>query len=405
MKYEDNISSIKVMSSINILTIFINYINYKGYSYIGGTDRIIPVEIMAPVLLLLNFLFIKNNNIKHYFPQKIKSLLFMMLVILLVTTVFRENLYSSFRNTMAIVFTYLLVLSSSYIIKTLPLKDLISLLINIIVYIVLPINYFIQFKYLGGVTFAPNRLVEDTLRFGGGLYHAHNAMILGTAILLKIFLILTKKSFSLIDIIKVLVLGISLILTDCRSIWLATFLSCMILFLYMHNPKYLKLSLIIMATLITYFYVQYYFTKSITAKYSQSDFEFRGAIWLVSINAILKKPFIGYGGESPFESDSSAFLLSNVLNDPHSAFLNLLLQSGIIVTALFIILYYNIGKYTIKNTGVSKGIISLMIFWIIGPFFWGMIYNGTSNFITFFFPFTIFSILLHPSISMKPKIQ
>ena len=74
-----------------------------------------------------------------------------------------------------------------------------KIFIYLISFVILPFNLYIQQTEVGGFSMFPDRQAgDDYLRFGGALYHSHNGMVLGLALLLLIYLMFIHKKKSII---------------------------------------------------------------------------------------------------------------------------------------------------------------------------------------------------------------
>ena len=398
----------KIVLIINLLIVFFNNINYNGYYAESSIGRPIPIDILGPLLILFNYLYLRVERISLTFVSKKTNFqIVFFFIMLLFITLLRGNFFNSIRNLIAIYTTYFVLILVARISSKIEIKTYLNLLVDFIVFIVLPVNILIQFFIVGGFAFFPDRVSFDFLRFGGGLYHAHNGMTLGFAFLLQVFLLKNYNNNHLYFIyIKLLVLLVFIILTDCRSVWGAIIVCVVII-----NTTSFKSSMLIkylsgfFIFVLILFMVSNYMSSVGTGAKTTEDFEYRTEIWNISLDGIKESPLIGYGVDGFFPQSIKAKTFNENLNDTHSSILALLLQFGIIVSSIFFYIYYTTGRFFYKYTKKKyKGLIFILVFWIFAPFFWGNIYNGTTSFIQWFFPFSVFSILLHDDIFSKKNI-
>jgi O-antigen ligase len=384
-----------------ILTLyFLNFSNLNGYSS-TIPSRALPVDIFGTVVILfLVFINIAHNN-KYFLPTKTKKILISFFLVLLLVSISRDNFTSSIRNFVAILVTYSLVITMSTLLHNIPLPKVFNSFLIFIFVFVIPVNLFVQYFNQGGFAIFPDRLGgEDTLRFGGALYHAHNAMVLGVSLIIVSYKYIILKKRTFVNISLIVILLFLLLLTDCRSIWGASIIS--VGYIYLKHTKYKIFSFISIFILGVYL-VTSIVKFSSNAANTGEDLLFRQLIWLRAIEGIKNNPLKGYGGENYFITNSKSTIdIAENLNDPHNSFLDLFLQNGLPASIILIFMYISI--YNSNNKSKQLKILNvLFIFWLVSPFFWGHIYKGTTGFITLFFPLTIFSIILHPALHLNEK--
>lgn len=337
------------------------------------------------------FLEIKRKRINFFF---LKELMFFLFIIL-ITSLFRDNLYDSIRNFTAITLTYSIIILLTYLFHSTPF----SLLIRTVIFTflsLLPFIIYIHITYVGPLQISVDRLENNNFRLGGIFYYAHTAMIIALTILLcylsfKQF----KKHIYLVAIIPLIYL---LITTGTRSTWFAVgFCFIYILFFQYIKSKAKRIFFITTAFIVSFFVFS---TVAINTNTTEiTDLLFRSEIWHIGYKCIIENPFIGYGPENVLSTRYESKQLTATLNDPHSSFLSLGLQSGVFSIIAFLILYGKIWIVFRKKALHSfKFYESLFYFWLIAPFFWSYIYSGTPRFISIIFPLTIFGIICHPQI-------
>jgi O-antigen ligase len=336
----------------------------------------------------------KNSPINFFFKKE----LYFFLFIVILTSVLRENLGDSLRNAAAILLTYGIVIILSIIMHSIPFKLVIKTLVVTLISFI-PFMIYTHVSNVGPLVVLPDRSANNNYRLGGIFYYAHTAMLLGVLALLSLSYAIEerRKKYFLIYTISLVLIAY----TDTRSVWLA---SAAITGYIFYNSFFKKrINPVIILFIALPFYILYHYLSSAdNSQVASEDLNFRSQIWAYAMIGIFKNPFFGYGSESFLAKDAVASSLIDGLSDPHSSFLAITLQSGLLGLIAFIILYTKIFYHFKKFSHSSfKNYYSLFIFWIIAPFFWGYIYNGTAGFITTFFPITIIGILCHPQIYMN----
>ncbi len=332
----------------------------------------------------------------------VKSLLTAFMITLMGVGLFRGELSSSINNIASAALTYSIVIGLAALGFSMPFRRTIDLLIIFIAFIFLPLTTFIHLTKVGPLVLFPDRLQDNNLRLGGLLYYAHTAMIIGVGALFSLEQFVTYKSRikRLYYLLIFIGLNAFLLLTDCRSSWGGVVFSYTILIMsYLTRINRWRFTIAI-GLLIGAFYIAKDLSKiSTTHEYHTSDdFMFRMAIWGFAIDGIVERPLTGYGNTNYFARNQKAMAHDERLADPHSSTLSLALQSGILVVILFYWLYAKIARHYVRfRVTTHCAMIAVVIYWLLVPFLWGMIYNGSPGFIQIFFPLTFFISLLHPS--------
>lgn len=391
-----------VFFSFVLLIVFINNANFNGFSSEIST-RIIPTEVIKPFIIMLIWFYIYLNKIKFNFPLKVKRYIIIFLIVLLFVAFTRSNLQSSARNFLAIFTTYLSSTGLALISHKIPITKLYYAYIYLILLVILPLNIAVQVFFQGGFELFPDRFVNDSLRFGGALYHAHNGITIGIAALLLIHLIFQLGKKSKTNYFLLFISIISILFTDCRSVYAGLLISGYFLVIKTTKKKTTKFWFRLFTLIFVILSINSY--KNIDRDLDSTESTLgRTTRWLIGLDGIRKSPFVGYGDENYFELSRNTLGRDfKQITDPHNAVLHLALQSGILSTIIFILIYISVFNFYRKHNK-NYGLLSIFIFWTFVPLFWGHIYNGTTGFIQFFFPLTIFSIFLHPDIYRPTKI-
>lgn len=238
--------------------------------------------------------------------------------------------------------------------------------------------------------FFPDRLYDNLNRLGGLFYYANTAMLLGITFLLSYILLYEK--FSYFYLLIAAISFILLIATDCRSIWIGVVMC--VFFFHFRKISFALLLLFSVILFITINFSNFKFGNLSNISESNSDIFVRLAIWDFSLKYITANPILGYGSESPLSKGVSSMEFLH-LDDPHNSIFGLCLQSGVIIAALYILIFLSNTRTGIK---VNNRYRFLFFFWLFIPFFWGHLYESASGFINFILLFSIYALALHPDI-------
>lgn len=360
------------------------------------------IFLLAYVPLLFGTLYASGviGYLRALIP--VKAILTTFLIAIMSVGLLRGELSSSINNIASVALTYGIILGLVALSFSMPFRRPVDLIIVFITFIFLPLTAYIHVTKVGPMVFFPDRLQDNNLRLGGLLYYAHTAMILGIGALFSLKQLITYKSKTerLYYAIVFLTLNTFLLLTDCRSSWGGVLVSYLILTMaYLTRINRWRFAICI-GLLAGGVYLAKDISKIKAApEYNTSDdFLFRMAIWGFAIDGIIDRPLTGYGNNNYFARNQKAMRLDDRLTDPHSSTLSLALQSGLVVVVLFYCLYARMARHYIRfGIQLHKPMIAVAIYWLLVPFMWGMIYNGSPGFIQIFFPLTFFLSLMHPS--------
>jgi O-antigen ligase len=227
-------------------------------------------------------------------------------------------------------------------------------------------------------------------------------MLLGIGALLSLEQLVTYKGKTerLYYLFIFLLLNAFLLLTDCRSSWGGVALSYTILIMA-HLTRINRWRFAICIGLLAggvYLVKDVSKIKTTHEYHTSDDFLFRLAIWGFAIDGITERPLTGYGNNNYFARNQKAMRLDDRLTDPHSSTLSLALQSGLVVVVLFYWLYIRMARHYLRaSVEPHRPMVAVGVYWLLVPFMWGMIYNGSPGFIQVFFPLTFFLSMMHPA--------
>lgn len=192
----------------------------------------------------------------------------------------------------------------------------------------------------------PNVIIKEGIT---GTLNNRNAfgLMMGMGVVLSLCLMKYKKFFALSFL---LLFSFFMIFSFCRSSWVASFFSFIVLLLF--NYKNIKISHFIYFLSFLLFLVLLYFSfDSFQNRFEQllkGDSSNRTRIWLYTIEFIKEKLFFGYGINS-WKNLPNQFL--NQFPDPHNSALEILLYTGLfgLISCMFTILVVLKKIYESKN--------------------------------------------------------
>ena len=130
----------------------------------------------------------------------------------------------------------------------------------------------------------------------------------------------------------------------------------------------------------------------------ERDFEYRQLIWKLARHGIYKRPIMGWGNSTVyFKGNIEVMNFNDMLMDPHSSYLALMLQSGVVACVLLLSFLLRMMWMCFTNSAYhTKALISLFAYWMIVGSTGGFMYNLDYEITAVLFAFSILAICGHP---------
>ena len=383
----------------------IHYGEWEGTANGVGTPLVLtnsPYYIaLIPVLMGVLWWTGLKRHLRVFFKFRYSFGAYFLLITAL--SFLRPDVATSFSNAMSVVLCYTVVFCYGAIAFSLPYRRMVDVFLIFIALIFLPSAIYVHLRFVGPLVLFPDREVSNNLRFGGVVYYAHTAMILGTGCMLALSQFLDARTTrgKLIYGATLGLCGLFLLFTDCRSVMSGLAMAGTYRFLSSLPSLKRYVTITAMAVLGILLTIGLSLRNKPVTKYdTEGDFSFRSYIWMYAFQGVQENPWVGYGSKSYLKTNETALdHLGPDLYDPHNALLGLALQSGVIALVLFLIIYISLNRLYLKHA-LARGRPQLMltIFWVYVPLFWGAMYNATPDFIEFFIPLIYVLNFLHPDL-------
>ena len=342
-----------------------------------------------------------KKDLRLNFPYR--KIFLLLILDLFVVCFFRNDFSKSLRNFTSILLTYGIVFFLSSLIQSIKLKHVLFIL-NLVILLVIGASAFVHVTKVGPLTFFAHD--NMMLRMGGLFPFSNIGLLAGFSLVVSLisFWLKPSKLNIIYNSIQIVLMLVTIALTDIRSALLTAVFVGIIAILLMVKNKGQRLSLILAIIIIStvgYFAYNIYIANTTGQQTLTESLSYRSEIWKLAVRGTFERPFSGFGSESYLASTIEAGTLQPGLFDSHSAILGLTLQSGIPAILLFLILYVSIFTRTFKSN--FKPIVSLGLYWLIAPFFWGDVYMQTIGFIQIIFEITFIGLLLHGDLYSQEK--
>ncbi|WP_160166664.1 O-antigen ligase family protein [Arcticibacter svalbardensis] len=263
-------------------------------------------------------------------------------------------------------------------------------------HVALFLSLIVHFKTGGTLSFGNHTM---TGRLGGLFFFAVTAVLAGFASLISFYLVLINRR--VIYIISLALCIAYLIYTDSRSVLLGVIVGCFIQYFFNLKIQKKKTTKTIVFFIVFYVLYRIYSAYNLGGANVEDDLEFRTKIWSTALLGIYQEPYLGYGDSLYFLTNMNYALKDfyEQLNDPHSSYLALILQSGLIAFfMLFYFLYRILKGMVLKPNIYNLFVISLFGFWLISGSTGGAFFNLNYSLLSVLFNFTLIALAFHPSL-------
>ena len=247
-----------------------------------------------------------------------------------------------------------------------------------------------------------------TGRLGGLFFFGETAQIAGITVLIS-FIAFNYKTNNIKKVIYVFFFffsALAMIATDTRSAVFAALIGIIFSFFSSKSKINIKSKIfLLILTIISSYLVYYYISQVFTFATTNDDLKFRQIIWGLTAEAIYEKPIIGYGTETFIPNDLSILPIDQIIYaDAHSAILGITISYGIIGAFLLLLFYVKIIKtFNEKSTKINKTFLSIPIYFVMAPFFWGVSYKIAGGFLEILIVIIMIGVIAHPELIIKDE--
>ena len=391
------LSKKSLMTSIFFMLLFfwvLSFGYFEGWMNADATSRqygnYLILNLMAASVLIVLF----PAKIKYSFPGvKVFTL---MMVWLIIIHFFQQEYFASLKRLSNILLTQvLLVVLANYAWK-INLFKLIELFIYYIVVLMMLVIY-VQLTKVGPIGIGTHL---EEFRLGGIFTFGQAATLAGTGLMLSAYQILYNPAAKKIVYIPLSLFFVyCLIACDLRTAIGAVAVALSIQYLFYLQSKKKSIFPFLIMVSVLYGGYKIYLKLNESGTLVSSDLAYRELIWQLSIPGIVKQPVTGYGAVTNFYKGNPKILaFHEFLVDPHSSYLALMLQSGVITFLLLMTYLFQVARFNFRSVSYhTKALVSIFAFWLIVGSTGGYMYDLDYDITSVFFLFSVLAFCCHPS--------
>ncbi|MGM0378130.1 MAG: O-antigen ligase family protein [Bacillota bacterium] len=357
-----------ILGSAYLLLSFKNSL-FSIFTYIATlvfvSDKLALIFLIASIIFILKEIVIKEKFI--YKSSIINHILFILLGIFVVSTIFSINPSGSIRDLLLNGLSILLIFFISQ--RNYEYKEYENIL-KIVIFIAFFTGVYALYQYFIGVPMKSGWVdpssgidirVFSTFE-NPNLFAEYLIMIL--PIIYSLFFIVKSNFEKIILLTITFVLFISLIFTYSRGGWIGCIIG-IIVFIFLYKPHYI-IGMIFLAIGSLNFLPQRFLKRilSIGSLKDASNY-YRMQIWEKSLEIIKDFPLTGVGlGYKSFREISLKYIYEYDPFHAHNTYIELAIEIGLIGLALFILLGLGLFKLTLRSLDMDnkKGLLVLGLF-------------------------------------------
>ncbi len=366
---------------------------FEGFLNADASARVAGVYLSLNIAAAGVLFFLFPIKLKVNFPG-ITVYAILMTWLMIIHFLQPDYLISSKRFFSIVLTQFLLIVLANYAWKV----DFFKLVDLLLYYlgIVLSIAIYVHVTKIGPIGIGTH--VEE-FRMGGLFSFGQAATLGGIGFLFSVYQIFFNPvSKKLQYFLFAAFFLYCLIASDLRTAIGAVMVAISIQYiLYLKSRKKSVLPFILLATCL-YGGYKLYVSMNEEGAGVERDFEYRQLIWQVSSHGIIKKPILGYGNANVyFKGNTEVQNFNEMLMDPHSSYLALMLQSGVVAFALLFLFMFRVMWFCIMSSSYfTKALVSLFVYWMIVGSTGGFMYDLDYEITAVFFMFTILAFCGHP---------
>lgn len=379
-----------------VLTFSFGYVRHEmgdeirnfGQLLIIGTVITIGLALWLKVRIKLNF--------------KYSGIMYVLLAWLFFIHFFRSDMSGSTKNMLNIFFTQVLVIVVSNIFWKIPFNKLMNIFL-IYLHVMMLISVYVHILYVGPIELGNH---DVDVRFGGLFFFGITGVLAGFGAIISTFQYFgtEEKKLRFRYMASTAVFAFYILAADMRTVMAAITVSIFIQYLFKRKSQNKSIWPLVVMGGALYGIVQVYKSYSEGGDVER-DLSIREVIWGVGQKMIADQPLIGYG---TYTDDINRLSIADTkysdlfnelkLPDPHSSFLSLMIQSGLVSFAIYLFLLVKIVQLSRRYSVYNRALLSLIAFWLVCGSTGGNYFDFTYSIQGMAFELSIFAIMLHPEL-------
>jgi O-antigen ligase len=252
---------------------------------------------------------------------------------------------------------------------------------------------------------------SEDVRFGGLFFFGITGILAGVGAILSSFQFFKAETKKL-RIRYIFSTGVFCFYTlacDMRTVMAGIVAAVFVQYLFKRKSENKSIIPIIILAGVAYFGLQLYKSYS-EGSDVERDLETREIIWGVGKKMVADQPIVGYG---TYAASMSRVSLSDTrysdmfvdlkLPDPHSSYLSIMIQSGVVSFGIFLFLLFKIVQLSKRYSPINRMLLSILAYWLVCGSTGGNYFDFNYSIQGVAFELMIFGIMLHPELWDHPE--
>ncbi|MEO6915221.1 MAG: O-antigen ligase family protein [Chitinophagaceae bacterium] len=357
--------------------------------------------------VVINVILAYWLKVKLDFKFPFSPVIYSLIVWLFLIQFFRENLELSNKNFINILFTQVFVIVISKIFWQIPLERLINIFI-IYLHLTMIVSAYVHVKNGGPLELGNH---DEFVRMGGLFFFGITGVLAGLGAILSSLMyfrsegLFTKSKY----LVSTLIFMTWTLACDMRTVMAGIVVAIFIQLLFKRKAQNKSVMPLILLAGLFYWMIKLYKSYSEGTDLDK-DVETREILWSIGRKLIAEQPLFGYGN---YQNDLGRVSVTDIrygdlfnafrLTDPHSSYLSLMIQSGLLSFGIFVFFLIKILFLSKKFNPYSRALLSIIGFWLICGSTGGNFFDFTYTLQGLLFELTVFGMILHPGLIESPE--
>jgi O-antigen ligase len=346
-------------------------------------------------------------KIKIRLKFKYSNILYVLIAWLFFIMFFRADMSGSSKNFFNILFTQILVVVVANILWRIPFDKLLNIFL-IYLHACLLLSLYVHVSNGARIELGNH---DEEVRFAGLFFFGITGILAGVGAIISSFQYFRAETKKLRTryMFSAAVFGFYTLATDMRTVMGGIVAAVFVQYLFKRKSENRSVLPLIILAGFMYIGLQVYQSYSQNSDVER-DFGIREVIWGVGQKMISDQPLTGYGS---YANDLSRVSLADTrysdlfidlkLPDPHSSYLSIMIQSGIVTFVIILFLLAKIVQLSKRYKPINRALLSIIAFWLVCATTGGNYFDFTYNITGMTFELTMFGIMLHPELWDRPE--
>jgi O-antigen ligase len=379
-----------------VFTFHFGYLKHEMSETVRNYGQLLTMNVILAIGIAL-WVKIKINFNFRYSP-----VLYFLLAWLFFIMFFREDMSNSSKNFFNILFAQILVVVIANIFWRVPFDRLLKIFL-IYLHCCMLVSVYVHLANGSRIELGNH---DEEVRFGGLFFFGVTGILAGVGATLSSFQYFRAetKKLRMIFLFSTALFCFYTLATDMRTVMGGIVAAIFVQYLFKRKSENRSILPLIILAGFLYGGLQVYKSFSQNSDVER-DFGIREVIWSVGQKMISEQPLTGYGAYtndinrvSLADTRYSDLFIDLKLPDPHSSYLSIMIQSGVVTLVIIMFLLGKIVMLSKRYRPIDRALLSIIAFWLVCATTGGNYFDFTYNLTGMTFELTIFGIMLHPEL-------